>query len=75
MTKFVTTTNPVPPTQPFRKKYFNHHSPTCGHHKCVVPKFNVKANITYLEKRYQRREPSVFTCPHPMVYLCNKDSV
>ena len=32
-----------------------------GHHKCMVPEFNKNANIAYLEKRYQRREPSVFT--------------
>ena len=32
-----------------------------GHHKCMVPKFNKNDNIAYLEKRYQRREPSVFT--------------
>ena len=42
------------------KKYFKPHPLPDGHHKGIVPKFYKKANITYLEKRYQRTEPSVF---------------
>ena len=44
-----------------QQKIFQPHPLSCRHHKCMVPKFNKEANITYLEKRYQYREPSVFT--------------
>ena len=48
-------------TTTISKKYSNPIPLPCGHHKCIAPKFNKKAIITYLEKRYQHRELSVFT--------------